>query len=392
MNRKSLTFRTAIYLFAVLNVFMWSCRRDTSFKEIRVKSHSLKEPVYLYRLDTTGYIAVDSLIKQSSSEFSFIINDSIEYVYKLLNGERSFTFLPGNEKKKDIDLSSQKTTYNIEGKSTSLTEYHGYITILEKQADSLRQVFRAGQVTDSFALVREKVNEALYNLLDSAFIKGEQFIKENPGSIGIFSVVNSTLSGRLIFNYRANPDIFLFADSVMQSHNPVHPYTVSLHNRVNNLRKYYGISSDGFIDENTRPVFPGIEFYNLNEQPQTIPFNKEYTLVFLWDDSPVSLASLNDAARVLSQFNAKGYGNYSITDISDKKKWSSLIELKKIWTHNLTCSEESFSRLLEEIEVTKLPYFIIVDNNKQVTAKFSNTILLDKWFEEYINQKESKNK
>lgn len=392
MNNKSLTFRTATYLLAVLLVFIWSCNRENSFKEIRVKSYTLKEPVYLYRLDTTGYIPVDSLVKQSTSDFSFIVNDSIEYVYKVVQGQKFVAFIPGNVKNTEIDLSGKNTTHITKSNATSITGFYDYLADLEKQADSLRQVFRTAQVSDSFQVIREQINEALYALLDSALIKGEHFIKGNPGSIGVFSVINSALSGRLIFNYKASPDIFLFADSVMQNHNPVHPYTVALHNRVNYLRKYYGTRSEVLIDENKRVTFPELEYFNLNKQPQPVLIDKEFTLVFLWDDSPASLASLNDAARILSEFNAKGFGNYAIADISDQQKRSSLIQLKKLWTNNLTCSKESFSLLLKHIEVTKLPYFIIVNKSRQVTVKFSSSILLDKWFERNINQKESKNK
>ena len=92
------------------------------------------------------------------------------------------------------------------------------------------------------------------------------------------------------------------------------------------------------------------------------------------------------------RYKGRGLGIYAISFDENRKRWSSTIEIDKMWWSNVIDTTAQRSELIGKIGISQWPTYIVLNSEGQMLESFSNTALLTSWFQEYFNVNETKNR
>jgi hypothetical protein len=365
---------------AVLSLYTTSCNEDKNKAVILVRSAGLEYPVKLFKVDTTGSWNIDSIVKPSDKDIRFIVSIAEPTAFNLTSNESQTTFILEAGDTVIVDLSIPGGIQNENPRYADFREFVKARHSLDRKADTLATLFINAQVTDSFAIVRERVAGEFTNLLSEARSLSTSFILNNPESIGVFVAFNSTFKKYQVFDYSVNPEIFRFADSVMQQYHPAHRYSIRMHNLTAQLERKYGKPKKDNIGIKQGDSLAPIEYPGLKNQSITLNTPEgEIGLIYLWDESSVSRKTTLKVKMVNEKYKGKGIATYAIFFGTSRRNWTSLIELDKMWWNNMIDTAASGSQFLKTYNIRRLPYFIVIDDNRTVLAHFVTAEALEEW-------------
>lgn len=379
-------FKTVLLCMAVLLLFCSSCSQDDNRAVILIKNTGLTYPVRLYRIDTTGFVIIDSLTKPAEREFKFIVAVNQLTAFNISSQEHQTSFFLQAGDTVTVDLTKEGGIQNEQPEFTAFSEFLVTRQLLEKEADSLASLYISAQVTDSFAIVREKVNNEFNNLISETRSLSTSYILRNPESLGIYLALNFTLRQYQVFDYSVSPEIFLFADSVLQKYHPGNQYSIRTHNIVSQLQRKFGRPGKSPVRIEKGDIIQIDPFPGLNNKPVRILIDKdEIAIIYLWDESISSRKSTPTIKKLHEEFKERGLDIYAVSFTSSRRTWTSLIELDKMWWNNMIDTTASRSELLQRYNVKRLPYFIVIDHKSKVLSRFANAIALEEWIRLYFN-------
>lgn len=385
------TRKTILPFLAICLLLLLSCNRNNDNFTVIVRNSDLVLPVRLSKADTSGIKAIDSLTKPAKDDFKFLVSAKYPSVYYLQSGDQTAEFIASKGDTIIIDLSSE---INVIKESINNAGFRDFVikrTQIEKKADSLANLFISAQLTDSFPVVRERINNSFNGLIYNFRLTGENFIRNNPGSVGIFSVVNARLKQTPVFSYPLTPEVFLFADSAMKKNNPENPYTRRLNSMVYLSRQAFGDGLKSISGIKTGETLPQVQLPGLNELPVSVsPLKGQIAVIYLWDEGNLSRKSTGILRSLNERYKEIGLEIYAIAFTANKKNWISLITLDKMWWNNMIDKRGFDSPLLADLKIKRLPYFIVIDNNRTVVAHFSSASALDEWLTKYFTDHNKK--
>lgn len=383
-----LKYASAMLCTAVL---LTSCADDNqSTAEVRISRIDRNYPVYLVRMDTGLFRAIDSVMKPDEDVVSFSFSLEQSGVYFIQNKDIEAEFIAVPNEKANLNLASE---YIIEDSGSLNLKYSKFIkTIhsLERQADSLSYRFMTAQSTDSFPKVRQSVANSFEVLLMNAKSEAISYISNNPSSIGVFRAINYVIRQTPIFNYAIDLEWFHMTDSLLGIYHPGHPYTIWLHNKVMyNQLKFGDITlnnkylSKGFILPEI--TLPGLN----NKQIKVAPILNGITLLYLWDHTTQSRQTNTRVKLINEKYKDRKFKLYTIAFYDNYKQWSTVIVIDKLWGNNMIDTVGHKSEIMKMLNYPPFPSFILIDRNSMVMAHFGNTIQLEEWLNRYFKQNET---
>ncbi|MFA6950123.1 MAG: thioredoxin-like domain-containing protein [Lentimicrobiaceae bacterium] len=391
---KNVVNKTALSFTAVLFVMLLSCcGRNKNEVLVRVNSDGIKGPVILMMMDTNGVKGIDSVIKPTgiSLEFNFHLDEPGLYIIRAMDKETEFLASAGDI----ITLQFAGNHVNVSG-SPDNNNYRLFINSLDSlkvKADSLSYLFMASQATDSFFMVRERTSLEFERLIQTAKNQVIDYINRNPKSMGIVGAMNSMIRQTPVFNLAADQHWFLLTDSLLQKYHPTSRYAISLHSQMNGYRQFAGKSSKAALTIARGKVFPVVKLPDLNGQMKSLkPMDNKLTLVYLWDGGSKSRSGNQKVKLLYERYKGRGLGIYAISFDENRKRWSSTIEIDKMWWSNVIDTTAQRSELIGKIGISQWPTYIVLNSEGQMLESFSNTALLTSWFQEYFNVNETKNR
>jgi hypothetical protein len=406
MTFTKILFKTAIFTLAILQLFTIACSNDPNkTTKLKVNGVEPSEQITLKVYDTTGAAKaeVNRKVKDDYQEFSFKASHPKIYIIEARNETFELIIQPGEKAEININVTNNETvgTRNALSPKYSLSiqqielkaenqnhqEYLNRLHPLEKQLDSLAYLFITSQSTDSFAIVREKVNEQIIALVDVAKEISVDYIQKHGSSIGIYIALNRVIREMPVFSYMDDWRSVLMTDSILRKHHPHHPYSIRLGNHVKMM--------DDYLAEITRikpgTIIPQISLPSLDGKTKSvIPHPNGITLIHLWEDSPYNRNKNKEVKLLHEKYGSEKIKFYSICFDNNIQRWSAAVTIDKMWWNNLVDSKVEGSHLLAQLNNPRLPSFIVVDNNMKVLGYFRSTLLLDKWTEQYFSGSTSK--
>lgn len=372
-------------------LLIMACNRNTDTFTVIVKNSDLVLPVRLSKADTTGLLAIDSLTKPAKGDFKFMVNAKFPSIYYLQSGDQTAEFIATQGDTVIVDLASEVKVIKEGIANAGYRKFIFERTQIEIKADSLANLFISAQLTDSFPLVRERINNSFNGLIYNYRLIGEDFIRNNPASVGLFSVINARLKQTPVYSYPLTPEVFLYADSAMTKYNPENPYTRWLKIIVENNKQTFGDGLESVTGIKQGEKLPPIQLPGLNDLPISVsPLKGQIAVVYLWDEGNLSRKSTAILRSLNERYKEIGLEIYAIAFSQNKKNWISLITLDKMWWNNMIDQRGFDSPLLSDMKIKRLPYFIVIDNNRAVLAHFSSAIALDEWVSDYFKDDNKK--
>ncbi|HLO90047.1 MAG TPA: hypothetical protein VK172_02670 [Lentimicrobium sp.] len=379
--------KTALLCMAVFALLSISCKRKISSFSVTVGNKGLEYPVRLLRVDTSGVKYIDSLLIPAKGPFQFIVQCEHEYAYFLESGNRQAVFMAGAGDSVCADFEKKQIITRENKRYAQFREYFNQVSKLETQADSLALLFNSAQLTDSFPQVRERLNNNFKTLLLQARLAAEDFVK-NDSTPAIFIAITARLRQSVVLNYVTNPQIFEYADSLFKSNHPEHPYGIWLNNFVSYNKLKYG----DLLKPNARlkegQAIHLIQLPGMNNKTVTIaPARGQTALIYFWDESKASRNATASIRLLNEQYKSAGLTIYAIAFMEKKRDWPSLIEVDKMWWTNMIDARSVNSPLLTEFNITRLPYFIVINDERKVIAHFGNAAELSEWATTHFNKR-----
>lgn len=391
---KEIVNKTALLFTAVLFVmFLSNCGRSKNEALVRVNLNDIKGPVILMMIDTNGVVGIDSVMKptERNLEFNIRLNEPGLYIIKAMAQETEFLASKGDT----ITLQFSDDHVKVVG-SPDNNNYRLFVNSLNSlkaKADSLSYLFIESQATDSFFMVRERTGREFDRLIQTAKAQAIEYINGNPNSIGIVGAINSMIRQTPVFNLASDPHWFLLTDSLLQKYHPTNRYTISLHSEMKAFKQFEGESSKAVLSIARGQAFPDVRLPDLNSHLKALkPSDNKVTLVYLWDGGSKSRSANQKVKLLYDKYKDRQLGVFAISFDENRKRWSSIIEMDKMWWSNVIDTTAQRSELIRKIGISQWPAYVLLDSKGSVIESFSNTASLTTWLQEFFDGNETKKK
>lgn len=383
--------KTACFLMAVLFVFTSSCLNYHSKETILlVKNADDISGMQISVVDTSGISVINPEIrtKDNEAKIRLEVKEPVILILAKDTFKSELVIYPGQET--CIDFKDSRECAASTGENENFIKYNKLFEVNVRKADSLSTLFMQAQSSDTFAIVRQKVSIAFDELLSQAKNEAINYIENNPKSISIFGVLNSTLKQTPLFSFKYDHRLYRFVDSAMQLHYPTHSYSIWLHKKISDYeRMTINRLQEVLIPIGT--VIPDLKLQALNNKIlPLIASKKGITLLHLWTNDQAARGNNEQVKVIYEKYKSAGLNITSVSFDENRKRWASEIELDKMWWNNLIDTMATRSEVLTKLNYPPLPSFIVVDGSRKVLAHFTSTYQLNDWLRDYFGRNGNK--
>lgn len=245
----------------------------------------------------------------------------------------------------------------------------------EAVVDSLGTVVMLARDLNNYAEFKKSTDSAWAALMLRAKERSIAYLDEHPDFLSQILVVNSKIRQNFIFDQTADSTWLYKADTQLTRLHGNSPHAIAFHNRINSLRK--ANQAEERARENMKPgkKAPGISLRGINGK--VIPFSpskNRYTLVYIWSPADGPSRKANQELKLLyDKYKSAGFDVYAVSLDNYKDRWAAAVNLDKLWWNNVNDTLAMNSPVVKDWYVTKLPVFVLVDQQGEIIERFTST-------------------
>jgi len=329
----------------------------------------------LVRIDTLAYTPVDSVKPGSDGSFSFKLLPELPGFYLLQSGRKTLApvvVFPGDS----IRVISEKGIISFsEGTEAGIFDnFRQSLLADEAVVDSLGTVVMLARDLDNYAEFKKSTDSAWAALMLKAKKRSIAYLNEHPDFLSQILVVNSKIRQTFIFDQATDSLWFYMADKQLTGSHGNSPHVIAFHKRIKTLRTANHLEARA--RENMKPgkKAPAISLPDMNGRAISLnPIRSKYTLVYIWSptDGPSRRANL-ELKSIHEKYRTSGLEVFAVSLDNFPERWAAAVNLDKMWWNNVNDTLAMNSPVVKDWYVTKLPVFVLVDQQGKIVERFTS--------------------
>jgi peroxiredoxin len=334
----------------------------------------------LVRIDTLAYTTIDSLKPGSDGSFSFKFSPELPGFYLLQSGRKTFApvvVYPGDS----IKVISRHGIISFSGGTEAgiFDKFRQSLLLDEAIVDSLGTVVMLARDLDNYAEFKKGTDSAWAALMRRAKERSIAYLNGHPDFLSQILVVNSKIRQTFIFDQTTDSTWLYKADEQLRESHGNSPHTIAFHNRIKSLRDANQLEAQA--RENMKPgkKAPEISLPGINGKTISLhPVRSKFTLVYIWSptDGPSRRANL-ELKSIHEKYKTSGLEVFAVSLDNFSERWKAAVNLDKLWWTNVNDTLAMNSQLVKEWYVTKLPVFVLVDQQGKIVERFTSASSLN---------------
>ncbi|MBI9033545.1 MAG: redoxin domain-containing protein [Bacteroidales bacterium] len=343
-------------------------------------SHS--ELVIISELTPQQLVNIDSTILDKDGKFHFEINSQQSGFYVIHIGRSNYIRLqiePHDNIYIQGNLDDDLSTYTVQGSEASelLSIYNRVLSVNEKQADSLGQVFLDKRHLDDFPLIKKQIDSAYERIFNRQFYFTVDLIENNSNQLASLLLINEYFGRSPLFNENEHLKYFTLLDSILFTKYPENKHVIDHHNRVQDFlqkEKRNRLAKDRF---DIGQPFPDLNLPNMDGEMQSVLNSKsELTLVYIWSSMNAQSRKQNrDLMELYQDFHKQGFEIYGISIDNNLSLWKNALKIDRIEWVSVCDGKGSNSPLIDLFALDKLPVSFLIDRNMKIVG--TNMVIED---------------
>lgn len=329
----------------------------------------------LVRIDTLAYTPVDSVQPDSDGSFSFKVLPDIPGFYLLQSGHKTLApvvVYPGDSIKV---ISGQGIISFSGGAEAGIFDIFRQSLLLDEAVvDSLGTVVMLARDLDNYAEIKKSTDSSWVALMRRAKERSIAYLNGHPDFLSQILVVNSKIRQTFIFDQTIDSTWLYMADAQLSVSHRNSPHAIAFHKRIKSLCK--ANKAEESARQNMKPgkKAPEISLPGINGK--AIPFSpskNRYTLVYIWSPADGPSRKANQELKMLhEQYKSEGFEVYAVSLDNYKDRWAAAVNLDKLWWNNVNDTLAMNSPVVKDWYVTKLPVFVLVDQQGKIVERFTS--------------------
>ncbi|WP_231490719.1 redoxin domain-containing protein [Pedobacter sp. Leaf170] len=347
-------------LFVLIAIAFTACKPKDSFNiDGTFQNPGTEKKVYLYGMEGSQMIAVDSTNLSEKGEFKFIRKTPSVDFFRVSIGNHEFMLIAknGDDIKLEADLADKTMAYKISGANEvdKLSEVNNLRNNYAKQVEDLQKDFEAkvAQHPTNRAAILEQLKpqyESYTNQLNASIIK---FAKDNKGTLASFYAMN-TLSPQ---EYEA--ELVKFADEIKDE--------IKGNATVDTFIKQKALLKAVQVGQ----IAPAFTINSVDGKPVNLSdYKGKYVMVDFWASwcQPCRQENPN-VVKVYNQYKNKNFNILGISLDTDKTAWLAAIKADGLsWTHASELKDFNGSTV-RKYQVQGIPASFIIAPDGKIVAK-----------------------
>ncbi|MGA9651995.1 redoxin domain-containing protein [Pedobacter sp.] len=347
-------------LIVLIAIAFTACKPKDSFTiDGTFKNPGTEKKVFLYGMQSSQMVAIDSTNLSEKGEFKFIRKTPSVDFFRVSVGNHEFMLIAknGDEIKLEADLADKTMAYKISGANEveKLSELNAIRNTYAKQVEQLQADFenKVSTQPQNRAAVLEELKpryESYTNQLNSAIIK---FAKDNKGTLASFYAMN-TLSPQ-----EFEAELVKFADEVKEE--------IKGNATVDAFVKQMALLKTVQVGQ----VAPAFTVNTADGKPVSLSdYKGKYVLVDFWASwcQPCRQENPN-VVKVYNKYKTKNFDIIGISLDTDKAAWLGAIAADGLtWTH-VSELKDFNGETVKKYQVQAIPTSYIIDPAGKIAAK-----------------------
>jgi peroxiredoxin len=348
------------YLACMLVIFIASCKDKTKFTiEGKVANFGTEHKVYLYGMDSSSMVVIDSTVISADGKFKFARPAENADFYRLNIGSNEYMFIAKNGDAIEFtaDITDPNHDYKLSGadEADKLTEfntmrYKSSADLDKIKADFDQKVEANPEMRD--ALI-EKIRPQYMKAVDELNANVIKFANENTKSLVSFYAISSV-------NPIGNEDVLVAYAEKVDEPLKKNPAVKSFVDRINKL-KFLLIGQ----------VAPSFTINSFDNKPINLAdFRGKYVLIDFWASwcGPCR----NENPNLVKAYNTYKNKNFTILGISldkDKAAWAQAIKQDGLtWNHAGELADFE-GETVKLYQVQAIPSSFLLDPTGKIIAR-----------------------
>lgn len=347
-------------LFVLIAIAFTACKPKDSYTiDGTFKNTGSDKKVFLYGMQNSNMIAIDSTNLSENGEFKFIRKTPSVDFFRVSIGNHEFMLIAknGDEIKLEADLADKSMAYKISGANEveKLSELNGIRNNFTKQVEKLQSDFDAKVATQpqNRAKILEETKpqyESYINQLNTQILK---FAKDNKGTLASFYAMN-TLSPQ-----EFESELVKFSDEIKEE--------IKGNATVDTFVKQMALLKTVQIGQ-PAPLFT---IHTADEKPVSLSdYKGKYVLLDFWASwcQPCRQENPN-VVRVYNKYKDHNFDILGISLDTDKAAWLGAVKADGLtWTH-VSELKDFNGETVKKYQVQAIPTSYIIDPNGKIVAK-----------------------
>ncbi|MCX2574378.1 TlpA disulfide reductase family protein [Pedobacter sandarakinus] len=346
--------------FAIIALAFTACKPKDSFTiDGTFKNTGTENKVYLFGMNNSKMVAIDSTNLSEKGEFKFIRKTPSVDFFRVSIGNHEYMLIAKNGDDIDLeaDLADKTMAYKISGANEveKLSELNSIRNNFAQQVEKLQADFEAKVATqpENRATILEQMKpqyESYINQLNTQILK---FAADNKGTLASFYAMN-TLSPQ-----EFEAELVKFADDVKEE--------IKGNATVDTFVKQMALLKSVQVGQ----IAPAFTINTAEGKAISLSdYKGKYVLVDFWASwcQPCRQENPN-VVRMYNKYKAKNFDVLGISLDTDKAAWLGAIKADGLtWTHASELSDFN-GATVKQYQVQAIPTSYLIDPSGKIAAK-----------------------